>query len=207
MNHSKTGKFILESRKKRGFTQEELATKLGITAKAVSKWETGKGFPDVSLILDLCDLLQININELLSGEKSNSKNHETQINELLLEMANKEEYQNKKLIMCDYVIGILSTINLLIMVSVAVYLIDNELYQNILIAVSFITFLVGIYFSLKIENEAGYYECKHCHYKHVPKYWKMVWAFHNGMTRYLTCPKCKKKSWQKKVLKKEKNND
>ena len=71
-----TGKFIAEERKKKGYSQAELASKLGITNKTVSKWETGKGFPDVSLLLPLCDVLDISVNELLSGKRLEVANYE-----------------------------------------------------------------------------------------------------------------------------------
>ena len=69
MNQEKIGKFIALCRKEKKLTQSELAEKLQITNKAVSKWETGRGMPDASLLLDLCDILGISVNELLSGEK------------------------------------------------------------------------------------------------------------------------------------------
>lgn len=69
MNQEKIGKFIAECRKKQKLTQEELAEKLNITYKAVSKWECGKGLPDASIMIDLCNILEINVNDLLSGKK------------------------------------------------------------------------------------------------------------------------------------------
>lgn len=69
INQIKTGLFIKEMRKAKNLTQCELAEKLNISEKTVSKWETGNGLPEVSLMLPLCDLLGISVNELLSGEK------------------------------------------------------------------------------------------------------------------------------------------
>ena len=69
MNQEKIGKFIAECRKEKNLTQLELAEKLNISNRAVSKWETGKNCPDVSIMLELCDILGINVNELLSGER------------------------------------------------------------------------------------------------------------------------------------------
>lgn len=68
MNQIKIGKFIQERRKQQGLTQSTLADKLGITDRAVSKWETGKSLPDVTIMIELCDILEISINDLLSGE-------------------------------------------------------------------------------------------------------------------------------------------
>lgn len=67
MNQEMIGKFIAECRKEKQLTQIQLADKLGITNRAVSKWETGKSIPDVSIMLELCDELEISVNELLCG--------------------------------------------------------------------------------------------------------------------------------------------
>lgn len=69
MDQIKIGKFIASCRKEQGMTQAVLAEKLGISDRAVSKWETGKSMPDSGIMLDLCELLKINVNELLSGER------------------------------------------------------------------------------------------------------------------------------------------
>lgn len=68
MNQEKIGKFIAKCRKENGYTQASLAEKLGITDRAISKWENGKSMPDASIMLELCELLKINVNELLTGE-------------------------------------------------------------------------------------------------------------------------------------------
>ena len=69
MDQIKIGKFIASCRKEQGMTQAVLAEKLGISDRAISKWETGKSMPDSGIMLDLCELLKINVNELLSGER------------------------------------------------------------------------------------------------------------------------------------------
>ena len=73
MNCDKIGKFIATSRKKKGLTQIELADKLNITDRAVSKWERGKGCPDISLLEDLSKILDVSIIELLKGETMKKK--------------------------------------------------------------------------------------------------------------------------------------
>ena len=75
MNQEKIGKFIASCRKKQKLTQEKLAEKLGITDRAVSKWETGKAMPDTAIMLELCDLLHITVNDLLNGEKISMDNY------------------------------------------------------------------------------------------------------------------------------------
>ena len=104
MDLIKIGKFIQEKRKEVGLTQEELAEKLYITDRAVSKWERGLSLPDADKMLDLCNILGINANELLNGEKINMKDYEKKTEELLVELAKQEEKKNKKLFMDMWVI-------------------------------------------------------------------------------------------------------
>ncbi|MDD2957143.1 MAG: helix-turn-helix transcriptional regulator [Lachnospiraceae bacterium] len=89
MNQVLTGKFIADERKKKGYTQTELADKLGISNRTVSKWETGNGFPDVSLLLPLCDELGITVNELLSGEKLSEDEYEKKAEENMMRIIHK----------------------------------------------------------------------------------------------------------------------
>ena len=86
MDQVKIGKFIAERRKAEGFTQAALAEKLNITDRAVSKWETGKSMPDTSLMLELCGLLGISVNELLSGERLDMDNYKKMAEENLMRL-------------------------------------------------------------------------------------------------------------------------
>ena len=203
MEQVKIGKFIASKRKEQGLTQLQLAEKLGITDRAVSKWETGKSLPDASLMPELCKLLKITINDLLCGEVVSVENYNEKAEKALLEMVNKEEMQNKKLMMYENVIGFGSTLSFLIQVLVAVFFVKNTTAQILLFILAFAFLIVGVSFALKIEAETGYYECQKCHNKYVPKYSSVYFAMHLGTTRYMKCPKCGKKSWQKKVMSKE----
>ena len=203
MNQVKIGKFIASKRKEQSLTQLQLAEKLGITDRAVSKWETGKSLPDASLMPELCKLLKITINDLLCGEVVSVENYNEKAEKALLEMVKKEEMQNKKLMMYENVIGFGSTLSFLIQVLVAVFFVKNTTAQIILFVLAFAFLIVGVSFALKIEAETGYYECQKCHNKYVPKYSSVYFAMHLGTTRYMKCPKCGKKSWQKKVMSKE----
>lgn len=203
MEQVKIGKFIASKRKEQGLTQLQLAEKLGITDRAVSKWETGKSLPDASLMPELCKLLKITINDLLCGEVVSVENYNEKAEKALLEMVKKEEMQNKKLMMYENVIGFGSTLSFLIQVLVAVFFVKNTTAQIILFILAFAFLIVGVLFALKIEAETGYYECQKCHNKYVPKYSSVYFAMHLGTTRYMKCPKCGKKSWQKKVMSKE----
>lgn len=203
MNQVKIGKFIASKRKEQGLTQLQLAEKLCITDRAVSKWETGKSLPDASLMPELCKLLKITINDLLCGEVVSVENYNEKAEKALLEMVKKEEMQNKKLMMYENVIGFGSTLSFLIQVLVAVFFVKNTTAQILLFILAFVFLIVGVSFALKIEAETGYYECQKCHNKYVPKYSSVYFAMHLGTTRYMKCPKCGKRSWQKKVMSKE----
>lgn len=203
MEQVKIGKFIASKRKEQGLTQLQLAEKLGITDRAVSKWETGKSLPDASLMPELCKLLKITINDLLCGEVVSVENYNEKAEKALLEMVKKEETQNKKLMMYENIIGFGSTLSFLIQVLVAVFFVKNTTAQILLFILAFAFLIVGVSFALKIEAETGYYECQKCHNKYVPKYSSVYFAMHLGTTRYMKCPKCGKKSWQKKVMSKE----
>ena len=200
MDQVKIGKFIAKCRKNKNLTQFQLAEKLNITDRAISKWETGKGMPDSSIMLELCNELGISVNELLSGEIIKMENYNQKAEENLLEMAKKEEMQNKKMMMYELVIGSLSSITFLILMFTLFFVVENIIARVILFVLAFLILIIGISFALKIETETGYYECKICHNKYIPKYSQVYFAMHYGTTRYLKCPKCNKRSWNKKVL-------
>lgn len=96
MDQVKIGKFIAQCRKEQNITQAELAEKLNITDKAISKWETGKGLPDSSIMLELCEKLNINVNELLSGERLSTENYQEKVDENIVYIT-KEAEKNKKI--------------------------------------------------------------------------------------------------------------
>ena len=200
MNQIKIGKFIAECRKNKKITQAQLAEKLNITDRAVSKWENGKSIPDASIMLELCNILEINVNELLSGERINMENYNLKAEENLLKMKKQKEEADKRLLSMEIVIGVLSMIILLSLTFIASFIEMADWTRILLIIVGFIPAIIGILFALKIEQVAGYYECEKCHHKYVPTYSSVLWAMHVNRTRYMKCPECGKKSWNKKVL-------
>ena len=203
MDQIKIGKFISERRKKQNLTQMQLAEKLNITDRAVSKWETGRAMPDSSIMLELCDILEISVNELLNGEKISEVDYKKELENRLVEMIKEKEKCDKRMITFEVVIGVLSTVILLAPVFAGA-LLPLEDWQRIIIVFSgFIPGIVGFFFALRIEQVAGYYECKHCKHRYVPTYKAVTMAPHMGSTRYMKCPNCNKKSWQKKVLNKD----
>lgn len=203
MDLSKTGKFIAERRKLKGLTQVKLAQILNVSEKTVSKWECGNGFPDTSLILPLCNALNISANELLSGKVLSNEEYKENAEQNLITLKSAQEKSAKHLLALELVIGYMSTISFFIMIFTASYFVSNIACRIVLICVGIINVIIGILFAIKIEKEAGFYECGCCHYKYIPSYKSVLWSMHYGRTRYMRCPKCGKKSWNKKTI----NND
>ena len=203
MDQIKTGRFIAERRKENNLTQMQLAEKLGITDRAVSKWETGKSLPDAALMLELCEILKITVNDLLSGEVVIMDNYNKELENNLLEMVRQKEKSDKKLLSLEVFIGITATVILFVFIALAAYVQMENLLRVMLIVFGFVVFIAGCFCALHIEQTAGYYECKACKHRYVPEYGSVFAAMHMGRTRYMKCPKCGKKSWQKKVLSKD----
>ena len=202
MNQIKIGKFIGEKRKEKKLTQSELAEILNITDRAVSKWENGVCMPDVGTIPEICKILEITINDLFSGEVVDMKNNEKMLEQNLLEMTRQKEERDKQLLTLEIFIGIVSTIVLLGSILLVGTLELSKIPATIIITIASIIFATGLGLALRIEQIAGYYECGNCHHKYVPTYQNILWAQHMCRTRKLKCPKCGKKTWNKKVLKK-----
>ena len=206
MDQEKIGKFISSCRKEAGLTQAALADKLGITDRAVSKWETGKSLPDASIMIELCNLLGITVNELLTGEHITMENYKNKAEENLLEMTQKVEKRDKLLLQLElWMIG--SVIPLFVGMSLfGSYLCDNGqvVWGSIIIFSHFLLLITFVYFGLKIEHDAGYYECPNCGERYVPTMKAMFWAPHMGRARKMTCPHCGKKGYHRKVVSKNK---
>ena len=201
MNQIKIGKFIAECRKEKDLTQMQLAEKLNITDKAISKWERGISMPDSSIMIELCDILGISVNELLIGEKGAIETHDQKSEELLLEMAKEIEAKNKTIWTAMWVIMITSITVLIAGVSVAAFFIPEGVWQLVAILSITVVFLIPCFYALKLEVSVGAYKCKNCGHEIVPTYSQALMAMHRGTTRYLKCPKCNKRTWCKKVLK------
>ena len=203
MDQIKIGKFIASKRKEQKMTQVQLAEKLGITDRAVSKWETGKSLPDASIMLQLCGYLKITVNDLLSGEVVSMENYNEKTEKNLIEVIRQKEDADKRLLTIEIVIGLLSTVFLFTMIAVAALIQMQGSIRFLLIGIGFVQFLVAVMFAIKIEQTAGYYVCAKCGHRYVPTFGSVNMAMHFGRTRYMRCPECKEKSWQKKVISKE----
>lgn len=203
MDQIKIGKFIASCRKERGMTQANLAEKLGISDRAISKWETGKSMPDSGIMLELCDLLKINVNELLSGERIMTEVYDKRAEENLLAMKQEVEEKNRQMLRMEYKLSYPALIAGLAMVLVAAFIEMPVWLRILLTGFALVIILTVALIAVGIEQTAGYYECQNCHHRYVPTYWQTILAMHRGRTRYLKCPECGKRSWQKKVLTKE----
>ena len=203
MNQIKIGRFIATRRKEVGLTQLELAEKLNISDRAISKWETGKSLPDASIMIELCEILGIGINELFYGEMINMNENDKKYDEILLAMKKEQEESTKRLLTMEIVIGVLISIVFFALIFIASFVEMKDWLRITLIMTGFIPFIIMIPFAIRIEQKAGYYECQKCHNKYIPSYSSVLWAMHVNRTRYMKCPKCGKRSWQKKVISKD----
>ena len=201
MDQVKTGQFIKAIRKEKDLTQREVAEKLNISEKTVSKWETGNGLPEVSLMLPLCELLGISVNELLSGERLDEKRYFEKAEQNIMSLMEEKAEAKKKLIM-SVIIGVI-TLLAGVTIGLIATLLEMEAWLRIVLAViAVITAGTGIGLACVLEKNAGVYECKHCGERFVPTMKAYIFAPHMPTSRKLKCPKCGKKSYCKKRLSK-----
>lgn len=203
MDQAKIGKFIAERRKSQGLTQAQLAEKLNITDRAVSKWETGKSLPDAMIMLDLCDILKITVNDLLSGEVITMDNYNKELEKNLIETVKQKQEADKRLLNIEIAIGVICIVIMLALCMIASFAPIQDWLRVVLIFIGLLPIVAAMPFMIKIEQTAGYYECAKCHHKYIPTYQSVLWSAHMGRTRKMRCPKCNQKSWQKKVLTKD----
>ena len=202
MDQIRIGQFIASQRKLQGLTQAELAEKLGITDRAVSKWERGKGMPDASLMLVLCEALGITVNELLRGEKIEMEDNNQKNEELLLELAKSIEQKSKIIWTNMWIIMGVSMVALFAGLFAVAFFVPEGVWQLVAILTICVVFLIPCFYALKLEVSVGHYKCKNCGGQIVPTYTQALNAMHRGTTRYLKCPHCGKRTWCKKVINK-----
>lgn len=203
MDQAKIGRFIALCRKEQGLTQMQLAEKLNITDRAVSKWENGRTMPDSSIMLELCGIFGISANDLLSGERVEMDKEKERLEEHLIEMVRQKEAADRQMLTLEIVIGVLSVILMLGLIIVTERISMADWLKAVLIAAGFIQFIIAMGFALRIEQTAGYYRCARCGHRYVPTYSRVLWALHAGRTRYMKCTRCGRYSWQKKVISKD----
>lgn len=201
MDMVKTGKFIAKCRKDAELTQAALAEKLGITDRAVSKWETGKSLPDVSIMSELCGILGISVNELLTGEKINMDNYKEIAEQNLAELTRLEKDKNEKLAKAEKFIGWSGVvISLVLIICGGLIAENNSIVSIILIYFGGLIMLVDAIYGTVLEHDSGYYECRNCKHRHIPSTKAVILSVHSGSDRILRCPECSKKGWHTKVL-------
>ena len=199
MDQIKIGKFISLKRREKNTTQCELAEMLGISDRAISKWENGVCMPDVSNIPKLCNILGITINDLFSGYVVDMKGIDKQMENNLLELAKQKEEADKKLLRVETFMTLVTIVFYVALDLMASFIdIPDILRILIIVPATIIVFLVCL-LAIRIEQVAGYYECPDCNYKYIPSYKSVLMASHVGRTRKMVCPKCKNKSWHKKI--------
>lgn len=112
-----------------------------------------------------------------------------------------DKEHNKQLFIVEAVVGIAATILTIVMVALAAIIIEtNVVIGTLMIVIPIVCFVVICLGLTKMEQIVGFYQCANCHHKSIPSYNTVLWSLHCGRTRYMTCPKCHKKTWQKKVL-------
>ena len=154
--------------------------------------------PDSSIMIDLCNELGITVNELLSGEVLEMDNYNKKAEENLLEMKKQKEEADKRLLTIEIVMGVITLIMYLALVMIASYLEMSDNDRLLIIIPSTAVVVIMAFVALRIEQVAGYYECAKCHHKYIPTYRSVLWAMHINRTRYMKCPECGRRSWQKK---------
>lgn len=199
MDQIKTGRFISQMRREKNLTQRQLAESLGITDKTVSKWETGRGLPEVSLMMPLCELLDISVNELLSGEKIAEKDYRRRSEEVIMDLMREKEENKRKVILS--VVTVLNTLLASLTIILITEFVDMETWtQALLIVIGLVVLVTGLFTAAALEWNAGTYECRHCKARFTPTAGAYMAGMHTITRRHLKCPECGKKSWCKRRL-------
>lgn len=191
MDQIKIGKFIAQMRKDQGLTQGQLAELLSISDKTVSKWECGKGLPEASLMLPLCDALHMTVNDLLTGEKVSPSEYQKNAEENMMGLL-KENEENKKRMALSVICGVITIIAVCALVVIAAFLPLPTPARIALLILAVATAVAGIWAAAMLEVKAGYYECPHCKALFVPTMGQYVKGYHTLTRRRLTCPECGK---------------
>ncbi|MBR4721058.1 MAG: hypothetical protein IK057_04785 [Clostridia bacterium] len=116
------------------------------------------------------------------------------------EITYTKEDADRFMLRLEWVLTYISTISFFALIFTASFISMPDISRVLLIIAGFVIFAVGIFYAVRIEQIAGYYECQNCHNRYIPKYSSVFFAMHIGRTRYMKCPKCDEKSWNKKVL-------
>ena len=199
MDQKKTGAFIAQIRKEKGFTQRQLAEALTISDKTVSKWECGNGLPEVSLMLPLCELLGITVNELLSGKRLRTSEYKQNAEKNLMDLMEERKDAKVKLWLEAIIvfITILAPVTLLLLASYGDW---STPIRVVIIIIALLVMLGGIIVAAILEMRAGAFECSKCGHRFIPTAKAYLMGAHTIMRRKLKCPKCGKRNWCVRTL-------
>ena len=194
MDQVKIGQFIAALRRERALSQRELAEALEVSDKTVSKWECGRGLPDASLMLPLCALLGITVNELLSGEHLDADAYPGRAEENMAALL-RERTENKRKLLLEALVVALTLIPsvTLIMLAGLVKLVVAQRVALLVLAV--FQMFGGIFVAAWLEMTSGYFECAHCGEYFTPTKGAYLRGAHTIMRRRLRCPHCGKVGW------------
>ena len=199
MDQIKIGKFIADERKRKGYTQKQLSEKLEISDKTISKWERGNGFTEVSLLLPLCNELEITVNELLSGERVSEEDYLKKAEENMVNLVREALESKKKIVLSAMVAGltIIATVPLFILSG----MFEMPVWTRVLLmGIGFVIMVIGIAIACVLDREAGAFECPECKERFVPDMKSYVMGPHTITKRKLVCPYCGAHKYCKKVL-------
>lgn len=199
MDQKLTGQFIAKIRKEKGFTQKQLAEILMISDKTVSKWETGGGLPEVSLMLPLCKTLGITVNELLSGKRLSSSEYKQNAEENLMNLI-QERKENKRKLILEVIIVFITLLAACTLILVSGLAELPTGWRIALIAIAIVVMASGIAVAAVLEMTAGAFECSKCKQRFVPSIGAYIMGAHTIMYRRLKCPKCGVRNWCKRTL-------
>ena len=199
MDQIKTGKFIAEQRKEQGLTQRELADRLSISDKTVSKWECGNGLPEVSLMLPLCKILGISVNDLLSGERLSDADYRKKAEDNMMDLM-KEREESKKKVYLQIALAVMVVLPAFALIMIA-GLADIQVWLRwTLIGIGAVLVIGGGGIACVVDMNTGTFECRHCKTRFVPTVGAYLAGPHTILTRRLKCPNCGKKSYCRRRL-------
>ena len=183
MDQVKIGKFLSDERKAKGYTQKQLSELLGISDKTISKWECGNGFPEASLLLPLCNELEITVNELLTGERISQQNYKKKAEENMVNMIREKE-ENKQKILLTTMIGVISTITFLTLLLVVCFYTDviTLPIKMVLMVIAISVFGVGLYVAMWGDRKIGYFKCRNCNELFTPTF--MQYNYGNAFIKH-----------------------
>lgn len=193
MDQQKIGQFIAEMRKEQGLTQRALAEKLLISDKTVSKWECGNGIPEVSLMMPLCEILQISVNELLTGKRLQSSEYKQNAEENIMRLMNERKIAKRSLW-----VGIVAMLSAMLPAFTLIYLAGllemEDWIRALMIVIGFVALIGGLIAAIALEVTSGAFECAKCGKRFMPTTAAYLWGVHTATRRWLKCPYCGKKS-------------